>query len=201
MTQAVAIEYPTAPDAKDGGAQAESCLNITVLYRDGPSHEWAMEKCRRAAQLVGPSHLHTTWWQLGFLAHPKVAEEALQHAVLADIIIVALHATEEMPTALVRWFETLLSRRPQGEGALVALVGMPAAPEPRHLAWLDYLRQVASRAGLDFLPQEFPAPLAPPEDFMEEMTQRASAMSHLLSDILDHGRHLPPPPLGRTQAN
>ena len=168
-------------------AEAETSLNIAVVYQDTQTHEWAMQKCRKATQLVGQEYVHSTWWQLDFLSHPRMMLDAVKDAVSADILIVSVYEAEEVPPALSDWVEALLSRRPPIEGALVALLGVPEQRGSESPAIGEYLRAVAIKGQMEFLPQEFKVPAESPALFREQLAKRAETMTHVLGDILSRG--------------
>jgi hypothetical protein len=137
---------------------SDYALSAAVVYQDGLTREWAMQVCARATNLVGPEYVRTTWWKTKFLNHPRILREAVQATVMADVIMVAVWATRQVPRELSRWSEGWLAQRPLKEGALLALIGRPGQPDGHLSPLREYLRAVADRSHLDFLSHEFKLP-------------------------------------------
>ncbi len=197
MEQTLTLEVTDSAEQVTTAATAtENSLSIMVVYQDSVTHGWAMQKCRRAMQLVGREYVHCRWWQLDLLSHPQVLQEAIMDAAQADILIVAVYATAQVPPALSEWCEGILAHRNHQEGALVALLGLPEQANSRHCELADYLKTSAAKAGLDFLPQEFKVPAGSATFFMQEMAQRATTVTPLLSEILNYEHSSRPPRWG-----
>ena len=79
------------------GPEVSSGLNLSIVYEDAGSREWASDICRRVGQLVGQEIVRSTWWRLGDLSEPAVLAGAVSTAMRADIIVVALKAAEGLP--------------------------------------------------------------------------------------------------------
>jgi hypothetical protein len=72
----------------------------------------------------------------------------------ADVIVVAIRATDGLPLPFYVWVDSWLPHRQQGTGALVALLGFPerfVAPMERAR---EYLKALARKGHLDFLIEE-----------------------------------------------
>jgi hypothetical protein len=135
-------------------------LNVLVLYEDSPTREWSGEVCSRVAGLAEPDALRVTWWKMSDLSEPGVLAGAVSKAMRADVIVVAIRATDGLPLPFYVWVDSWLPHRPQGTGALVALLGFPerfVAPMERAR---EYLKALARKGHLDFLIEERKLPLA-----------------------------------------
>jgi len=135
-------------------------LNVAVVYQDPHTREWANLVCARVARQVRTEPIRSSWWKLDCLEHPLLLLGAVQAAARADVIIVAIHATETLPFELTQWLETWLERRDVHEGAFVALIGASEASDAGASSNLEYLREVACRGHLHFMSQVKPMAIA-----------------------------------------
>jgi hypothetical protein len=143
------ISKPIAP------AQTGSALNVTAVYQDMWGREWARELWLRVTQLMGNDAITNTSWSLMELDRPEIFSEAVSAATLADVLVVSIHASEQLPPRLCAWFDAWVPRRQRQEGALIALLGMTAGqPDGPSKQAEEYLRAVARRGRLDFLLRE-----------------------------------------------
>jgi hypothetical protein len=180
---------PSSLDELDVRSEGlDYALNVVVVYEDELTWSWAREVCAHVRQLVGKEWLRSLSWKVEELTHPRVLPEAVQAAVGADVIVVSVCAREEMPIDLCVWFDAWLPRRPRRAGALVSLIGLPAQAAGRRPMIPDYLRAVARKGGLDYMPRErkLPAQTADPVSRIEERVHtRTQVLSRFLSK--DHG--------------
>jgi len=137
-------------------------LKVAVIHHDEAMGALASLALGRAAQSVGLQSFHCTKWSIVSLLDSRVLVRAVQAAVGADVIVVSVRAQGEPPAGLCVWIDSWLPRRPRGNGALLAFIGVceesPLAPAQMQ----DYLRAVARRARLEFVAQHttglFPEP-------------------------------------------
>lgn len=149
------LSDPEAPDTPE----SEYTLKVTVVYQDRRTQEWAEHVCGRMGYLVGEECLRCSWWPLDRLTEPEMFEAAVQAASVADVIVVSLHAAEELPEDLWTWIALWLPRRRQPTGALVTLLDVAEIPPGGASLTREYLRTVACKGGLDFLPHEEELPV------------------------------------------
>ena len=128
-------------------------LNVAIVYQDAQTREWANQTCARVAQQVRTEPIRSSWWKLDCLEHPLLLQGAAHAAAHADVIIIALYGVETMPFELAHWLETWLEQRAPREGAFVALIGAVQPSDAGANATRKYLREVASRGHLKFIPQ------------------------------------------------
>jgi hypothetical protein len=162
---------------------------VTAFYEDAETRESAMAFCDILVKRFW-SHFEfdVSWWSFASLQDPGSAGEAARKAAGADFVIFSMRAASEAPLGVQEWVEAWLHQRGSREGALVGLAG--SANPCVEKAQL-YLRQVAHRAGMDYLtevPQDMPRLIAESPDLF---TQRAQQVTTVLNEIL----HPPPPPL------
>jgi hypothetical protein len=141
-------------------AEDEPALNITMVYEDPTAREWATEMWGRVTQMAGEENISVASWSIDSLARPEMFAEAVSSAARADVIVIAISATERLPIDLCVWIGAWVARRARRAGALVALIGLPQKPDLQAFSARDFLQMVARRAGLDFFPRERVLPVA-----------------------------------------
>lgn len=141
--------------------EASEC-RIIVTYDDDLTRE-------RALMLIGhlEKRFHAdidfscTWWKFRYLTDDDIAMVARHYAASADIVIFASDAPGLFPLSIMRWIDSWTERRSKDEGVMVPLIGSPHIPESLYSTKRFYLRRVADRAGLDYLPQSMLLPDGP----------------------------------------
>jgi hypothetical protein len=133
-----------SPDAK-------SALNITLLYEDDETREWAREAFNRVVKLAADQPVHPTWWRLSNLDQPGVLAAASSTAMRADVIVVAVRAAEGLPLPFYAWTSAWSPNRLQLNGVLVALLGSPQVKNERSGRVGDFLRVIAKQSRLHLL--------------------------------------------------
>jgi hypothetical protein len=180
----------TNPQLNESPDQGEG-FSAVVAYEDSTTRDRAMQTCDRLVQKFWKDvEFDFSWWRFDFLGDVGIVKAAVNAAVSSDLILVSAHAGRELPGPVQRWIETWLPRRPSGSGVLVAMIGTGEdrlkGLTPIHV----YLREVAQRANMDYLPQVIGAPLSALETTIETITNRAEKVTSLLDNIL----HRPPTP-------
>jgi len=108
--------------------------------------------CRLAAQLAGEEHVRNIWYDVHSLDDVQVLMEAVGAVLVADVIVVSIHAADELPLGLYVWIDAWLPRRASREGALTALIGADEPQDSQSFRTREYLQAVARKARLDFIP-------------------------------------------------
>jgi hypothetical protein len=89
-------------------------------------------------------------WNFALLRHEQLREYAVMEAAEAEMIVISLRASSELPPHVKCWMESLPIRAQVGQAALVTLLGPKqrtwAARHPR----IAHLRQIAESRGLNF---------------------------------------------------
>jgi len=152
---------PLLQEASVVASVSDTGLGVVVIYQDEPMRQWALEVCGRVAALVGTHALNSRWWKLEDLSQPAVLAGAVSTALRADVLMVAVRATEGFPLPFYVWVDSWLPHRSLGEGALVALITLPERPSLSMDRGHEYLRAVARRGRLDFLLEERRLPSEP----------------------------------------
>jgi hypothetical protein len=124
-----------------------------VIYQDEATRQWALEVCERVAGAVGPAALNVRWWKLDDLSQPAVLAGAVSTALRADVLMVAIRASEGFPLPFYVWVNSWLPHR-LGKAALIALISLPECPSLALDRGREYLRAVARQGRLDFVLEE-----------------------------------------------
>ena len=159
-------------------AQSSQALNVVVAYQDPLTRHWATGLWDRVGQLIDTGGICCKSWKLNDLTQASVFAEAVNAAVVADVLVISVRDAGELPLMLHVWIDAWLPRRAGRTGALVAVIGVPAKPDVQSGRAHEYLEDVARQAGLDFLPRErmLPQePLARPVNLPLGVTARQSA--------------------------
>jgi len=139
--------------AKESDA-SEAVLHVSLLYQDPLTQRWAEELWSHVGQLTGNGGISRKAWRFEELARARVLRQAVRVAAKADVLLIALRETEAVPPVLRAWAEGWLPQRAGRPGALVALIGVGFQPGGRRGSAHEFLKRVAAKAGLDYLPRE-----------------------------------------------
>jgi hypothetical protein len=150
---------PVPRDSQESAA----ALNVTVLYEDPLTRHWVDELWGRVGRLIGGGQIRRKAWRIADLMQQGVLGDATRAAAKADVLVIAVRDTKEVPLILYVWIEAWLPRRAGLPGALVALIGVPAQPDAQVGCTHRLLEMVAGKAGLDYLPRECKLPDPPPD--------------------------------------
>jgi len=128
-----------------------ACVNAVFVYEDATTREWAREAHDRIVKLAGKETIRPTWWRLDNLSAPGILAAAVSTAMRADVIVVAVNATDSLPLPFYTWISSWLPNRLRGSGVLAAVVGQTKKASARSARIAKYLREVARAAHLEFL--------------------------------------------------
>jgi hypothetical protein len=179
-----------SPSANDFEPQ-ETC-RVVVIYEDVPTRQRALAACDfLTRQLWADIELAFQWWRVDFLTNAELASQAAETALTADFVILALEPDRQLSETLKSWFASWSERRSGMEGAMVDLTEARSAVTSLTTQREMELRQLARRAGLDYL-TSLPASLSStlPASY-EAAGCRADQSSTVLEEILHQS---PPPP-------
>jgi hypothetical protein len=102
--------------------------------------------------LAGKDHIRNKWYDVHSLSDLGILLEAVRAALVADVIVISVHAADELPLGLYVWIDAWLPRRTASEGALTALIGADEPQGPESFRTREYLQAVARKGHLDFIP-------------------------------------------------
>lgn len=164
---------------------------MVVLYDDSATRQRAMEVCDHLAKRFWSEvELKFHWWRTDFLEDAGMAATAADNSRNADFIVVCIAPDGELSPVLRHWFDDWVPQREGREGALIDLT--PAhGPSPLTAQRKKmFLRDVAHRAGMDYLSHFPPLINRSLPDSFEMASLRATQMTAVLDGILQHS---PPP--------
>lgn len=127
-----------------------STLSVVIVYEDQATRDRAMATCDYLVKRHWSDfEFDFSWWKFAYLRDPAIAAAAATAASEANMIIFSAQVGKELPPVVRGWVEKWSSKREKDRGALVALIGSPEdALTPTHY----YLRNVAVKSHMDFLP-------------------------------------------------
>jgi len=178
------------------GSEMKRTTSITVVYDNASAREMAIGFCDAlVSRFWEQFEFAISWWSVQQLERCDSAMQAAKQAGRADIVVFAIGFAEKVPPSLAQWIELWLQERGEHEGALVSL---PSARIPAELGTSTmcfYLRDLAHRAGMDYL-TNIPEGLSHliPES-LESCAERAQKVTSLLNEILHCPRPTQPVPL------
>lgn len=158
-----------------------------VVYEDTKNREEAVRFCDRLIERFWSEHgFYLSWWSFASLQEGPLAEAPTEKALEADLIIFATEPEGDLPDHVQEWTEEWLRRRGDREGAVVALTGSGTAGPGKSV----YLRNIAHRAGMDYLTEVPQTILLSIPDSLESVSRRADEVTSVLDEILR--THRPP---------
>jgi hypothetical protein len=127
---------------------------VVIAYEDAASRNSAVQLCGRVFQsFSGDLEFQADWWAFKYLDTPELGTQAVDEAADSDLLIISADSRGEFPQAIKYWFERWLSKLSSREHPDRALVSLAIARLKE-----DYLRGLAFRANLDYLPLGNSAP-------------------------------------------
>jgi len=144
---------PLSDEVAAAPAESDYALNIVGIYQDEVTQSWGAPICRLAKQVAGEDHVRDTWYDVHSLDDIETLLEAVRAALAADMIVISVHAAEDLPLGLYVWIDAWLPRRPARAGAIAALIGVNDPQDFPSSCTHDYLQAVARKAQLDFIPR------------------------------------------------
>lgn len=161
--------------------------SVAVIFEDSRAQERAITFCDcLVRKFWSDFEFDVSWWAFDGLGEPESAEEALKKSLGAHVIVFSVQSESQVPAHVQRWTNSWLERRGEREGAFVGLLNAVRDSNDNPVAAQGFLRQLAHRAGMDFL-TEVPQNLARrfPET-LESCSERAHQVTTVLDGIL-HG--------------
>jgi hypothetical protein len=158
---------------------------ILTLCESNDCRTEAVAFCDRLVQRFWTScEFEISWLSFEDLTEPGKFRVAVNHAASAAMLIFAMRHGSYIPAEVEAWAEAWLAKRGEREGSIIAL------GDPGHIAAAGvsqnfvYLRNIAHRAGLDYL-TEMPEKIGQSiPDSLEAYPERAQQMTSVLDQIL-----------------
>ncbi len=159
-------------------------LDLVVAYEDDPTRDSAISLCKKLTEtLLEAYDLQCSWWPLGCLPEPRIREQAVEAAIHADLILLALRTGGQLDWQTRQWVESWRVRREERPCALVLLIH-EAAGRAEDFAAESYLRQAARSCKMDFF-LHGPSLAAQMEPYsLERIEERAQTVTPLLQQIM-----------------
>jgi hypothetical protein len=185
------------PNTKRREMQGLKARRVVVLYETPVVREHALRFCEWLSREQGagqesPEASEVGWWSFQLLGDPTLASDAALKAAAAEVVIFAMHAQGDLSDEIKWWIEAWLNKRGEREGALVGLLVREETSHSMAPFREIYLRNIALRAGMDYLSHAAPTvPKAIP-DSLDSFNQRAGQMTSVLDKILHTRPHSPP---------
>ena len=111
---------------------------------------WALDVFALLARKAGADVEALSLWRFDSFDRPERWEAAAAEAAAADIIIVALRQSRDVPLQVTSWIEEWTRCRKRHHGALVLLLDSRAARDAGKSEVAGRLQAVAETAGMDF---------------------------------------------------
>jgi hypothetical protein len=170
---------------------------VFVGFDDQQAQQSASEICDFLTQHFGDEfEFEVQLCDLNCLGEPGKQREAIEQAASAKILVFATSAKQSPTPPVLEWMEGLCAQRRAREGALVGLVCRNAPEELRDEIEIQ-LRQVAHRAGLDYLTHAPDCRALRIPNESEWVDARAAQLTGVLESILSTSRS-PDALLGRS---
>jgi hypothetical protein len=149
-------------------AQSTKPFSIVMACEEPVAAEKAIQICSQVTQQIGAEfETNIQSWLFEKLGNETAMLESAAAAAVADLVVVAVGATRELPLPVKAWIERWLARKSPGETGLAAvMIGTPDQPGTKSTA-SSYLEHVAKEAGLAFFIArlDLPYPAKPAGEF------------------------------------
>jgi hypothetical protein len=158
-------------------------FDLVLAYEDLATRDRALRlHDNLSRQLTDDYDLRCAWWKLSHLAEASLLDQATDDALNANMIVLSLHAGTELGAAAQAWIDDWAHRSDHQKCALVTLFAEPSARAESSPLCVR-LRQSARLARMDFFTNMAEAAAAMT---IERVTERASALTPTLEEILHH---------------
>ncbi len=165
----------------------QTSSSVVVLYEDLSAREHAVQFCDCLVERFWKRcAFEIDWWGFDLLSKPEPARQAHEKALRADWVVFALSQTGQLSLQAKVWIEKWLVRRAdRQEGTLVGLLPENMAADDTSETKI-YLRNVAHRAGMDYLTKVPQAIAHTIPDSLDSYSERAQCVTGVLDEILHH---------------
>lgn len=126
---------------------------VAVVYDDPHSRSRAMRLTHMLEKRFADDITFCcTWWRFRYLEDPDIALVARHYACAADIVVFSTDSPGLFSLPVMNWIESWAAARRRTGGVVVPLLGSPNIPSQLFSTKHFYLRHVADRCGMDYLP-------------------------------------------------
>jgi hypothetical protein len=123
-----------------------------VLYEDNATRDTALRLCDHLTEkFKGDLRFKCSWWGFKFFNVPAIAQEAAESARSADLLMVAIRDSGNLPATVKQWLEQWALQPKPAEGALVSVRLSVAKGTREDLAPDLFFRFLAQRARRDYV--------------------------------------------------
>ena len=158
--------------------------SIEVIYEDENTRKEAVRFCDEMMQKFwAENEFEIQWSSFGQLRDDSHARQAAERAKSARFVVLADEPTHLLPEIVELWFENWLAQRKDKEGFIVGLMDGTGHNPDIGRSKYTLLRNLAHRAGLDYLTC-VPENLVAIPDSPDSCTQRARQVTNVLDEIL-----------------
>jgi hypothetical protein len=162
-------------------------FDLVVAYEDLETRNRALHLYDHLAQqLLDDYDFQCSWWKFDHLTNITLRQQAADAAVEANMVILSIRASEDLPRAHKLWLEDWISRRHHRKAALVVMIAGTSVPEREAATVLAYLQNAARLARMDFFTHAFELPGSPRETSAAVLPGQAPAATPLLHGLLQH---------------
>jgi len=145
------------------GGETRTLFQVVAAYDDAPARDRAVNLFHRLKRQLGRDYeLECSWWRLDHLREALLLQKASDEATQANMIILSLRETPELPQSSQAWIRSWVPRRGSQKAALVALVAGEKRQSKSEAPLLPSLESVAKDAQMDFFLQWFDPSSPPP---------------------------------------
>jgi hypothetical protein len=135
-------------------------LRVFVAFEDQNTRVQAWQLYRHLAEdLAKDLELTSAFCDFEALGDKLSGNETILAAAEADLILFSMRSGSGLPQEIKSWIESWVPKRRTEDGGLFLLFEHSDNPAPNQTAIQSYLREVARRAGMDFLSQTVPPPM------------------------------------------
>jgi hypothetical protein len=126
-------------------------LRAVIIYNEVTDGKRAMHLLGNLAKGLGEdTEFQPLPWSFRLLADADWSDVAANDAVKADLLIIASNGPEPLPPSVVRWVESVISRKHGTNAAVISLTDSAESPSQRNSFSLKAIQTAAHQAGLDF---------------------------------------------------
>ena len=167
-------------------------FDLVVAYEDADTRNHALLLYDRLAQqLLDDYDFQCSWWKFDHLANPILQQEATDSAVDANMVILSIHAHQELPPIQKAWLDDWTARRQHHKAALVVMIADTTQPERDAAPVLAYLRNAARIGGMDFFLHGFELPMVNTRSSGASLPDRVMSIAPLMHGMLYHKSPVP----------
>ena len=132
-------------------APHDDVFRVVIAYEDLAAGRQAMRLVSTLANdHQGDFTFMPRLWRFDLLEDPDWRGVAAAEAASTDLLIISTGSASDLPTAIRSWIKSCLARKLDHSGALVALLGTAGRKEHAGSSDVQFLRNSAREAGLEF---------------------------------------------------